>query len=115
MYLFNIVRDFLESRGLSINSTNISIQEVKAGVTFSRWYVSYRMDKKILISPNFTYWCNYKKNLVYILKKESISAHLKIKKLKYMLLTWAQSNDYCSKVKLKSSFFYLKKLLAKYN
>nr|BBK20359.1 hypothetical protein CcuCCAP97952_p074 [Cryptomonas curvata] len=115
MYLFNRIRDFLESRGLSINFTNISIKEVRAGVIFLRWYVRYRMDKKILISPNFTYWCNYKKNLVYTLKKESISAHLKIKKLKYMLLAWVQRNNYCSKVKLKSSFFYLKKLLAKYN
>ena len=115
MYLFNTVRDFLESRGLSINSTNISIQEAQAGVTFSKWYVSYRMDKKILISPNFTYWYSYKKNVVYTLKKESISAQLKIKKLKYMLLTWAQGNGYCSKAKLKSSFFYLKNLLAKYN
>jgi hypothetical protein len=115
MYLFNVVRDFLESRGLSISSTNISIKEARAGVTFSKWYLKYRMDKKILISPNFTYWCNYKKNIVYTLKKESISADLKIKKLKYMLLTWAQYNDYCSKVKLKSSFFYLKKVLAKYN
>ncbi len=115
MYLLNIVRDFLESRGLSIKSTNISIKEVEAGVTFSKWYVRDRKDKKILIFPNFTYWCNYKKHIVYTLKKESISAHLKIKKLKYMLLTWAQCNDYCSKVKLKSSFFYLKKVLAKYN
>lgn len=115
MHLFNIVRDFLESRGVSINSTTISMKEVGAGVTFSSWYVRYRMDKKILISPNFTCWYKYKKNVFYTLKKESISAHLKIKKLKYMLLTWVQYNDYCSKVKLKSSFFYLKKLLAKFN
>jgi hypothetical protein len=39
----------------------------------------------------------------------------KIKKLKYILLTWLSNNDYCSTLKLKSSFFYLKKLLAKYN
>lgn len=115
MYLFNVVRDFLEARGLSINSTTISIKEVGAGLTFSSWDVRYRMDKKILISPNLTYWRNYKKNIIYTLKKESIAAHLKIKKLKYQLLTWIQCNDYCSKVKLKSSFFYLKKLLAKYN
>jgi hypothetical protein len=48
-------------------------------------------------------------------KKESIDVHLKIKKLKYMLLNWVQFNTYYSKVKLRSSFFYLKKLLAKYS
>jgi hypothetical protein len=113
LYLFNMVRNFLKSSGLSTNSTNVSIKEVQSGVIFSRWYVRYRIDKKILIFPNFTYWSNYKKNIGFTLKKESISAHLKIKKLKYMLLKWIQCNDYCSKAKLKSSFFYLKKLLAK--
>jgi hypothetical protein len=73
------------------------------------------MDKNILIYPNFTYWSKYKKNIIYTLKKENISADLKIKKLKYMLLTWFQYNNHCSRAKLKSSFFYLKKLLAKYN
>ena len=115
MYLLNIVRDFLESRGLSINSTNISIKELRSGVTFSRWYVGYRRDKKIRLSPNFIYLRKYKKNIIYTLKRENISAHLKIKKLKCMLLNWLQCNDDCSKDKLKSSFFYLKKLLAKYN
>ena len=115
IYLLNIVRDFLESRGLSINSTNVSIKELRSGATFSRWYVNYRRYKKIRLSPNFIYLRKYKKNIVYTLKRESISAYLKIKKLKCMLLTWIQYNDYCSKDKLKSSFFYLKKLLAKYN
>ena len=114
IYLFNLVREFLESRGININSTTISIKELTSGVTFSRWSASYRMDKKILILPTFTYWCNYKKNIIRTLKKEHICKQLKIKHLKYILLTWLRYNDCCSKLKLKSSFFYLKKLLAKY-
>ena len=110
-----MIRDFFESRGLSIHSPLISIKELHSTVTFSKWYVTDKIDKKILIYPNFTYWFKYKKNIIYTLKKENISSDLKIKKLKYMLLTWFQYNDHCSKAKLKSSFFYLKKLLAKYN
>jgi RNA-directed DNA polymerase len=113
--LFNMIRDFLESRGLSINSTTISIKELSSGFTFSSWDIRHRRDGKILVLPNFTSWCNYKKNIRYTLKKEHISAHLKIKKLESMLMTWVQYNNCCSKVKLKSSFFYLKNVLAKYN
>jgi RNA-directed DNA polymerase len=113
IYLLNMVRDFLESRGLSLTYNTVSLQELSSGFILSRWHVRYRMDKKILILPKFVCWSNYKKNIIYTLKKEQISAHLKIKKLKYMLLTWVQYNNYCSRATLKSSFFYLKKLLAK--
>ena len=113
IYLLNMVRDFLESRGLSVTYNTISLQELSSGFILSRWYVRSRMDKKILILPKFVCWSNYKQNIIYTLKKEHISAQLKIKKLKYMLLTWVQYNNYCSRAKLKSSFFYLKKLLAK--
>jgi hypothetical protein len=92
--------------------TNISIKELQLDVTFSRCYIRGGIN---LISPNFTGWCNYKKYIMYTLKKESIDVQLKIKKLKYMLLNWVQFNTYYSKVKLRSSFFYLKKLLAKYS
>jgi len=115
MYLLNMIRDFLGSRGLSTDSAIVSIKKLYYGVTLSKWYLRSRMDKNILIYPNFTYWSKYKKNIIYTLKKENISADLKIKKLKYMLLTWFQYNNHCSRAKLKSSFFYLKKLLAKYN
>ena len=115
IYLLNMIRDFLESRGLSTDSAIVSIKKLHYGVTLSKWYLKFRMDKKFLIYPNFTYWSKYKKHIIYTLKKENISADLKIKKLKYMLLTWFQYNNHCSKAKLKSSFFYLKKLLAKYN
>jgi hypothetical protein len=115
IYLLDMIRDFFESRKLSLNSTTISIKELSSGFTFSRWYLRYGMDKKILILPNATYWFNCKKHIIYTLKRKQISADLKIKKLKYMLLTWIQYNDYCSRAKLKSSFFYLKNLLAKYN
>ena len=114
IYLLRMLRDFLESRGISIDSTLISIKELHYGVNFSKWYLRGKIDKKIVIYPNFNYLFKYKKNVIYTLKKENISSHLKIKKLKYMLLTWFQYNDHCSKVKLKSSFFYLKKLVAKY-
>jgi hypothetical protein len=115
IYLLSMIRDFLVSRGLTIDSAVISIKELHYGVIFSKWYVRCRISKKILICPNFNYWSKYKKNLIYTLKKENISAYLKIKKLKYMLLTWFHYNDHCSKSRLKSSFFYLKKLFAKYN
>ncbi len=115
MHLLHMIRDFLDSRGLRINSVLISIKELHAGVTFSKWYVRGKGDKNFLIYPNFTYWSKYKKNIIYTLKKENTSSHLKIKKLKYMLLAWFQCNNHCSKAKLKSSFFYLKKLLARYN
>jgi hypothetical protein len=115
IYLLNMIRDFLGSRGLSTDSVIVSIKKLYYGVTLSKWYLRSRIDKNILIYPNFTYWSKYKKNIIYTLKKENISADLKIKKLKYMLLTWFQYNNHCSRAKLKSSFFYLKKLLAKYN
>jgi len=112
IYIFNRVREFLKFSGLSVNPTNISIKELQLDVTFSRCYIRGGIN---LISPNFTGWCNYKKYIMYTLKKESIDVQLKIKKLKYMLLNWVQFNTYYSKVKLRSSFFYLKKLLAKYS
>ena len=115
IYLFNLVREFLEFTGIDINFTIISIKKFSSCVTFSRWSASYRMDKKVLILPSLANWSNYKKKIIYTLKKEHLNTYLKIKKLKYILLTWLSNNDYCSTLKLKSSFFYLKKLLAKYN
>jgi hypothetical protein len=115
IYLLNLVREFLESMGIDINSTTISIKKLSSAITFSRWSAIYKMGRKVLILPSSTSWSNYKKNIIRTLKRETIRTDLKIKNLKYMLLTWLKYNDCCSKVKLKSSFFYLKKLLAKYH
>lgn len=114
-HIWNLVREFLERRGLPINSNFISIEELDSGFTFSRWYLRSKTSKRVLIFPNSISWNRYKKELLYTLKKEQTSADLKIKNLQSMLSTWIQYNNFCSKVKLKASFFYLKKLLAKYN
>ena len=108
------IRDFLESRGLNTDSTHVSIHELSSGFIFSNWYLRFKMEKQIVILPNFTYSSNYKKNLMYTLKKEKSTSYSKIKKLKYMFLTWVHYNHDCSRTKIKSSFFYIKKLLAKY-
>jgi hypothetical protein len=115
VYLWNLVREFLENRGLNINSNCISIEELESGFTFSKWSLRFRMSKRALIFPNSISWNKYKKELIHTLKKEQITADLKIKKLQSMLLNWIQYNNFCSKVKLKANFFYLKKFLAKYN
>jgi hypothetical protein len=71
------------------------------------------MDTHMVTLPNLTCWSNYKKNIIYTLKKEKITSYSKIQKLKYMFLTWVHYNHDCSRAKIKSSFFYIKKLLAK--
>jgi hypothetical protein len=115
IYLSNMIRDFLKARGLSMNSTTISIERLQSGFTFSRWYLRYSMDKKISISPQRSYWNTYKRYLIYTLKKEQLNAGLKIKNLKSILVNWIHANNFCSTGKLKSSFFHVKKLLAKHN
>jgi hypothetical protein len=115
VYLWNMVREFFKVRGLNIDSNCISIEKLHSGFAFSRWYLRFRMSKGISILPNSISWNKHKKELIYTLKKEQMSADLKIKKLQSILLTWIQSNNFCSKVKLKASCFYFKRLLAKYN
>ena len=115
IYLGSMIRDFLKVRGLSIKSNTISIEKLQSGFTFSRWYLSYNVDTKISIFPESSYWNNYKKHIIYTLKKEQLSARLKIKSIKSILVNWIHYNNFCSSVKLKSSFFYVKKLLAKYD
>jgi len=115
IYLSNMIRDFLKARGLSMNSTTISIERLQSGFTFSRWYLRYSMDKKISISPQRSYWNTYKRYLIYTLKKEQLNAGLKIKNLKSILVNWIHANNFCSTGKLKSSLFHVKKLLAKHN
>jgi hypothetical protein len=113
-YLVTMIRDFLESRGLGINSTHISIHELSSGFIFSKMYVRSKMDTHMVIVPSLTCWSNHKKNIIYTLKKEKITSYSKIQKLKCMFLTWVHYNHDCSRAKIKSSFFYIKKLLAKY-
>ena len=115
IYLGSMIRDFLKVRGLSIKSNTISIEKLQSGFTFSRWYLSSNVDTKISIFPESTYWNKYKKHIIYTLKKEQLSARLKIKSIKSILVNWIHYNNFCSPVKLKSSFFYVKKLLAKYD
>lgn len=114
VYLVTIIRDFLESRGLSINSAHISLHGLSSGFIFSKWYVRFKMSKHIIILPNFTCWSNFKKSIVYVLKKENTRSYSKIKKLKSMFLTWIYYNPDCSRAKIRSSFFYIKNLLARY-
>jgi hypothetical protein len=115
VYLWNMVREFFKVRGLNIDSNCISIEKLHSEFAFSRWYLRFRVSKGISILPNSISWNKHKKELIYTLKKEQMSADLKIKKLQSMLLTWIQYSNFCSKVKLKASCFYLKRLLAKYN
>lgn len=111
IHLYNEIQKFLEGRGMSVKPSTIQFRDVDATFDFPQQNLSHTRKREIL--PSFTYWSNYKKYLIYTLKKEHISGSIKIKKIKCMLLTWSQHANLYSKTKLKSSFFYLKKLLAR--
>ena len=78
VYVVTMIRYFLESRGLSISSTHISIHELSSGFIFSKMYVRSKMDTHMVTLPNLTCWSNYKKNIIYTLKKEKITSYSKI-------------------------------------
>lgn len=114
-YIYPKILALLQCLGIGINLSKVSLKEVKSDFTFLYSYMKSSRDGNILIFPSSTYWYFYKKRIMYILNQEQISWYLRVKKLKLMLMIWAQSNDYFSRVEAKSRFFYLKKSLAKSN
>lgn len=114
IYLYNGVQKFLEARGINVNFNTIQLRDLSSTFDFSTDCLVYKKEKGILIYPSFSYWVNYKKYFISMLKKEWGNGDVKIKKMKFILLNWVQHNSLSYKTKLKSSFFYLKKLLAKY-
>ena len=113
-YLFNILKNFLFVRGLTLESNSSFICNSTDDFNFSKWHFETKLNTKFKLFPHFGTRSNYRKKLVYVLQNNHISQSLKIKMVTFLLHSWYKHHHFCSRSKLQLQFFYLKRLLDNY-
>lgn len=106
------LKTFLSKNGLVIKLSSISVSTLREGFDFFNWFFKKPISKKIIISLSESSLVLYKKLFKSILSK-NYSSSFKMRKIILLHMNWIQKHRYISKFRLKTTFYYLKRLIFK--
>jgi hypothetical protein len=110
---FSKIRDFFSKIGIYLYSKDINLLAIKMGHSFLKW--NFRLKrKKLLHYPDNTNLPALKNKVISILKIEKTNVKTKIKIISYFIKKWYTSNEFCSRLRLKTQLYYLMRLVIRH-